>query len=139
MRVTADPGALRQTKWYEYLIRFVFGGLITVFAGLVAHQFGPVVGGLFLAFPAIFPASVTLVEKHEQQKGERDGHVLEQHGIRASGIEAAGAAMGSIGLVAFGLIVWWLAPSTRAWEVLVCATAGWAAVSFIVWAIRQKV
>jgi hypothetical protein len=32
-------------------------------AGLVADIFGPATGGLFLAFPAIFCASVTLIER----------------------------------------------------------------------------
>ncbi len=40
----------------------------SVAAGLIANKWGPGVGGLFLAFPAIFPASVGLVEKHEKQK-----------------------------------------------------------------------
>ena len=29
---------------------------------------------LFLAFPAIFPASATLIEKHEKEKKEREGY-----------------------------------------------------------------
>ena len=64
---------MKETKWYEYAIRFVFGGSITVMAGVIAEKFGPVVGGLFLAFPAIFPASATLVEKHERQKRREMG------------------------------------------------------------------
>ena len=54
----------------EYLIRFVFGGagLVCVAAGLIAKKFGPGVGGLFLAFPAIFPAGASLVESHERKK-----------------------------------------------------------------------
>ena len=63
MIVQFQPSALRQTHWYEYLVKFVLGGAMTVIAGLIAAQFGPVVGGLFLAFPAIFPASATLIEK----------------------------------------------------------------------------
>ena len=38
---------------------FFFGGLITAVAGVIAQRFGPIIGGLFLAFPAIFPASAT--------------------------------------------------------------------------------
>jgi len=64
MRVSLHLLALRQTKWYEYAVRFLFGGTITVLAGLIAKQYGPTLGGLFLAFPAIFPAGATLVEKH---------------------------------------------------------------------------
>jgi hypothetical protein len=36
---------------------------MTAIPGWIASKYGPVVGGLFLAFPAIFPASATLVEK----------------------------------------------------------------------------
>ena len=64
MRVSLHLLALRQTKWYEYAVRFLFGGTITVLAGVIAKQYGPTMGGLFLAFPAIFPAGATLVEKH---------------------------------------------------------------------------
>jgi hypothetical protein len=64
MIVQFKPSALGQTRWYEYLVRFVLGGAMTVVAGLIAARFGPVIGGLFLAFPAIFPASATLIEKH---------------------------------------------------------------------------
>ena len=53
MIVKFKPSALRQTRWYEYLVRFVLGGAMTVIAGLIAARFGPVIGGLFLAFPAI--------------------------------------------------------------------------------------
>jgi Protein of unknown function (DUF3147) len=62
MRIQINPSPLFKTKWYEYATRFVLGGLITVGAGLIAEKWGPSVGGLFLAFPAIFPASATLIE-----------------------------------------------------------------------------
>ena len=68
MKISLDLSALGKTKWYEYALRFAFGGAITVAAGLIANKWGPGVGGLFLAFPAIFPASATLVEKHEKTK-----------------------------------------------------------------------
>ena len=42
--------ALKQSRWYEYLVRFVLGGLVTCLAGLVADIGGPSLGGLFLAF-----------------------------------------------------------------------------------------
>jgi hypothetical protein len=46
---------------------------MTVVAGLIAARFGPVIGGLFLAFPAIFPESATLIEKHVRESKEKAG------------------------------------------------------------------
>ena len=51
MTVIADPSGLKDTKWHEYMVRFLAGGVITVIAGLIARKWGPGVGGLFLAFP----------------------------------------------------------------------------------------
>ena len=73
MKISFDFSALKRTRWYEYALRFFFGGAVTVAAGLIAKHYGPVFGGLFLAFPAIFPASATLVEKHETEKKRRAG------------------------------------------------------------------
>jgi hypothetical protein len=46
MIVRADLAALRESRWYEYLVRFGLGGVATVGAGLVADGFGPMVGGM---------------------------------------------------------------------------------------------
>jgi hypothetical protein len=110
MQITVQFDALKQTKWYEFAIRFLFGGAISVIAGLLAKKFGPSVGGLFLAFPAIFPASATLVEKHERERKERKGLYGSERGRDAAALCAAGAAMGSIGLILFSLFVWKLLP-----------------------------
>jgi hypothetical protein len=53
MRIKVDFSTLGQTKWRDYAVRFLFGGLITVIAGIIAKKFGPGIGGLFLAFPAM--------------------------------------------------------------------------------------
>ena len=133
MRIQIDPSALRRTKWYEYAIRFFFGGVITVVAGVIAKKFGPSLGGLFLAFPAIFPASATLIEKHEIEKKEEEGLHGTNRGREAASVEAAGAAMGSMGLFVFALIVWQLIPGHSHWLVLVAATLVWLIVSVLVW------
>jgi hypothetical protein len=65
-----------------------------------------VFGGLFLAFPAIFPASATLVAKHETQKKQNAGIATSSRGRQAAAMDAAGAALGSVGLAAFALTVW---------------------------------
>ena len=73
MRVSFDLAGLKQTTWHEYAKRFLFGGAVTVIAGMLAKIYGPVFGGLFLAFPAIFPASATLLEKHQREKSKQLG------------------------------------------------------------------
>ena len=138
MSVGIRLSALRETKWYEFAVRFAFGGLVTVAAGVIAAQFGPVVGGLFLAFPAIFPASATLAEKHECQRTEKRGLDGERRGREVASEDAEGAALGSLGLVASGGVVWWLAPRLSAWVVLVGATLAWCGVAVLAWNIRKK-
>jgi hypothetical protein len=99
--VRVDPSVIGQTKWHEYAVRFFFGGLITAVAGIIAKKFGAGIGGLFLAFPAIFPASATLIEEHEKKRKEEKGLQGTQRGREAASIDAAGAAMGSVGLTVF--------------------------------------
>lgn len=138
MQIKVDTSALGQTKWHDYAIRFFFGGLITALAGLIAREYGPVVGGLFLAFPAIFPASATLIEKHETEKKENKGLRGTNRGREAASVDAAGSAMGSIGLLVFAVLVWRLLPEHRSWLVLSGAPLAWLAVSVLVWKIRRQ-
>jgi hypothetical protein len=102
MTINIDPAGLKQTKWHEYALRFIAGGITTVVAGLISRKWGPGIGGLFLAFPAIFPASATLIEKHERQRKQEKGLHGRERGKDAAAVDALGAAMGSVGLVAFG-------------------------------------
>jgi hypothetical protein len=139
MKVHADLSALRRTKWYEYAIRFLFGGIITAITGMIAKKFGPEVGGLFLAFPAIFPATATLLEKHEKQKKQRKGLNGMKRGRLAAGVDAAGAAMGAGGLLIFALIVWKLLPGRSGSMVLAAATLAWVVVAISIWAAQEKI
>src|SRR5579863_10250227 len=137
MKVNFDTSGLGLSRWYEYVIRFVFGGTITALAGIVAERYGPEIGGLFLAFPAILPAAATLIEKHEKEKKEGAGLDGTQRGRVSAGIDAAGAAMGSIGLMAFALIVWLKLPHSSLSLVLAGATLAWLAASVMVWVFRE--
>lgn len=105
MNISFNRGALAKTKWYEYLVRFAFGGAITVTAGILAKYFGSAFGGPFLAFPAIFPASATLVAKHETQKKKKAGIATSSRGRQAAALDAAGAALGRVALAGFALTV----------------------------------
>jgi hypothetical protein len=137
MRVQVDPAGLRQTKWQDYAIRFFFGGLVTAAAGIIAKEFGPAMGGLFLAFPAIFPASATLIEKHERKKKEMHGLTGTVRGRQAASVDAAGASMGSLGLMVFALVVWKCLRNSPSWIVLPAATLAWLIVSVVIWKIRK--
>ena len=121
MTPKVDPSGLKETKPHEYLLRFVFGGAVTVAAGLVAHYYGPEIGGLFLAFPAILPASMTLVMDHD---GRADACK-----------EARGAALGALGLLAFALVVWRTAPFAAPALCLGGALAAWLFAALLLWRV----
>lgn len=138
MLVTVSTSGLKRAKWYEFVIRFTLGGMVTAVAGLLAKKFGPSFGGLFLAFPAILAASTTLVEKHEREKKEDKGLHGVYRGRQAAGADAAGAAMGSIGLIAFAIFVWKFLPDHSSWIVISSATLIWAIVSAAIWWIWKR-
>jgi hypothetical protein len=136
--VRVDGSALRDAKWSQYVVRFLFGGIVTAIAGLVAQHYGPVIAGLLLAFPAIFPASATLIEKHEKQQKEKNGMKGSVRGRQAASVDAAGSAMGSLGLGVFAMIIWQFLPAHSGRVVLGAATVAWALVSVLVWQIRKR-
>jgi uncharacterized protein DUF3147 len=138
MRVHFDFSALQKSRWHEYALRFLFGGAVTAAAGIVAKHFGPVVGGLFLAFPAIFPASVTMVAKHEREKKRKAGMDGTVRGRKAAALEARGAAIGGVGLACFAMLVWKLLPTWNAVETLGLAILVWFAVSVLLWQVEQN-
>jgi hypothetical protein len=139
MIVKFDFSALKKTKWYEYGLRFLFGGLITVLTGLVAKKFGPSFGGLFLAFPAIFPASATLVEKHEREKKLRAGILHTTRGRDAAALDSMGAALGTFGLACFALTASKLLLGSWAAAVtLIAATSVWLGVSISIWRLHRE-
>jgi hypothetical protein len=137
MRIRVELSALRRTQWHEYLIRFLLGGAITVIAGLIAKGFGPVIGGLFLAFPAIFPASATLVDKHELEKKRKAGIAVTLRGRLAVALDARGAALGAIALAGFAWFVWRELPRHETAWVLGGAVVLWLIAAVLVWRVRK--
>ena len=137
MRVRLKLVGIRETKWHEYLVRFDVGGLITVTAGLIAEVYGPVIGGLFLAFPSILPASITLVQSHkEQEERGKDYDLRERIARQAAGVTAAGTTLGGVGLLCFAMTIWVFAQRIPPWIVLSLATIGWITVNVLVWRCR---
>ena len=106
-------------KLWEWVVRFAFGGAITVATGVIANVWGPLVAGLFLAFPAILPASLTLVKEHDGREETVD--------------DARGARLGSIALAAFALVVVLTAERLPAAAVLTLAAVTWLVVAVGAW------
>lgn len=130
--------SLKQGQWYEYLIRFVLGGAATVLTGLISSRFGPSFGGLFLALPAIFCASATLIEKHEvlrKRKAELRG---ERRGQQAAALDAAGAALGSLGMIVFAATFYRLVEANIFWA-FVASCLGWVITSVVAWWLWRRV
>jgi hypothetical protein len=137
MLIEVNPSSLSETKPHQYALRFLFGGTCTAIAGLIANLYGPVVGGLFLAFPAIFPAAATLIQNDEKRRKAEIGKDGSQRGRDAAALDAFGATLGSLGLIAFALSLWKLADIISPAALLAIAFASWALISFTAWLVRQ--
>ena len=132
MIVKISSSAIKDGRWHEYLVRFALGGAVTVFTGLISSRFGPAVGGLFLALPAIFCASATLIEQHEQRRKRGAGLRGHRRGQQAAALDAAGAALGSIGMFAFAW-TFSLVVGPHALPAFASALAAWCIVSVGAW------
>ena len=135
--IRISPSSLREGRWYEYLVRFALGGAATVFAGLISSYFGASVGGLFLALPAIFCASATLIESHEIRRKREAGFSGARRGQQAAALDAAGAALGALGLLAFALMFSVLV-TTSIVGAFLGASAAWLVVAVAAWMVRRK-
>jgi drug/metabolite transporter (DMT)-like permease len=132
-----SPSALKEGRWYEYVIRFALGGAATVFTGLVSSQYGASVGGLFLALPAIFCASATLIEKHEIRRKREARLEGGRRGQMAAALDAAGAALGALGMVAFAVVFWMTVRSSIA-SAFIGASLAWLFVAVVAWYVRRQ-
>lgn len=135
--VQFDLSSLRQTQWYEYAVRFLFGGLITAATGIIARKLGPGVGGLFLAFPRNLPRQRHLDGKTYPRKEQRTGRDGHKRARGTASLDAAGAATGSVGLAAFALFVWWLLPLHDTLLVLTASAVVWFALAVVAWQLRR--
>jgi hypothetical protein len=119
-----EPGKVREATPKDAAVRFAFGAGTSAIAALVTLA-SPVVGGVFLAFPAILLASLTLIADEEGQAAARD--------------DARGAAAGAVGLAAFAatgcaLFHHWPTPAA-----FVCATVAWLLASAVCYGIAWAV
>ena len=135
--IKMDFSSLRETQPHEYVIRFLFGGICTVLAGLIAKRYGPGLGGLFLAFPAIFPAGASLIEDHEKERKAQHGFNGTIRGRLAASIDSFGASLGCIGLAMFALTLRVALPHHLALHTLLAASIVWISVSCLLWRISR--
>ena len=91
-----------------------------------------------MAFPAIFPASATLIAKHEKERKQKAGYNGTRRGRAAAAADAAGTSLGCLALLVFALIVWRLLPATTPWLVLPLAAIIWAGTAILLWRLHRK-
>ena len=135
-KIEVNWSSLKDTKPHEFIFRFLFGGLATVVTGLIAKRFGPGVGGLFLAFPAIFPAGASLIESHEIKRKAKVGSDGRNRGRMAASLDSQGASLGCIGLVAFACVLWRWLNNHSAWLMVSVAGIVWLLIAYVLWTLR---
>lgn len=126
----AQPKKMKRTTAREMAVRAGFGGAVSVVAAVIGVVFGSRVGGLFLACPAILPATLTLIEKKDgKRRAEEDEH---------------GSIAGAIGLVAFAVVGALLVMRTNVGVALSAAMLAWLVASMaaysvhLAWHAREK-
>ena len=117
----ATLAGLKKPHAWEYAVRFLFGGSVTAFSGWIGQRYGYAIGGLFLAFPAIMPASLTLIRRHDGRREALD--------------DARGGRVGALALACFALIVTTSAEHLPSPIVLMVALVGWITVAVVLWRV----
>lgn len=138
MLIRLSFSSLNEGRWYEYVVRYLLGGAATVITGLIGAKWGPGVGGLFLAFPAMLCASATLVQSHERRRKKEAGLEGTKRGDDAAALEAAGAALGSIALAAFAVTTLVTVGSTPCGS-LALASLAWTVTACCAWLAYKRI
>lgn len=125
MRLALDRQALARPDWPQLGIRFAFGAGIALAAGLIGMRFGPRVGGAFLAFPAILPAALTLLERAD--------------GVEKTDVDAVGAILGAVAMALFAAGVVLLARRTGPVAAIVAAATVWLLAACALYALTKRI
>lgn len=135
MQIHLSLSSLSNSRWYEYIVRFGLGGTVTVLTGIIGSVWGASIGGLFLALPAIFCASATLIERHEIRRKRDAGVKGIRRGREAAALDAAGAALGSIAMIGFAATFLAMSPY-GAIVAFAGASVVWIIVAISAWHLR---
>jgi hypothetical protein len=111
------PDKLKEVRPRQMAVRFLAGAVTSIAAGLITLGFGARAGGLFLAFPAILAASLTLIQREEDSAHARE--------------DARGAVLGGCALAAFGAVAAVALVGLPGSVALVLAAAAWALVALV--------
>jgi uncharacterized membrane protein (GlpM family) len=114
-QITIESSRLRDLEVKALAVRFAFGFTISVLVGAIGLAAGDRIAGLFLAFPAILPASLTLI--------------ADEDGEEKAKVDAAGACFGSVGLSAYGAASWFLLSRMAPVPAELGALVAWAVVA----------
>lgn len=120
-RPTLEIRKIARTDRKALLYRFGAGALTSVLAGGVTLAFGERVGGLFLAFPAILAASLTLIAREEDSADARE--------------DARGATVGGGALTMFAAVAALTLGHLAGAVALLSATAAWVAAALLGYAV----
>lgn len=110
---------LQQLKASHLILRFFFGGVACVLAGLVDNRYGPLLSGLFFAFPAMVPASLSIALKNQTP---RDALEI-----------TFGASAGAVGLAGAGFFLWRFGSDLPRVSALGAAVLIWLATAMLTW------
>ena len=110
-------GKITRVKPRDLLYRFLAGAITSIGAGVVTLVFGARTGGVFLAFPAILAASLTLIEEQEDSAEARE--------------DARGAMMGGVALAVFAVVAALTLGSLNAAIALALAALAWLTVAML--------
>lgn len=116
-RPRLDLGKVAHTERKQLLYRFGAGALTSIAAGAVTLAFGNRVGGIFLAFPAILAASLTLIEEEEAAVDARE--------------DARGATVGGAALALFAAVAATALGHLAGALALLGATVAWLAAALL--------
>lgn len=120
-----DPSAVTQHSANDYFLRFAFGAAISLVAGLLGLWLGPRFGGVFLGFPAILPASLTLIQKKD--------------GKDQAAIDSEGAVLGALAFVAYAVVVTLLVTRWSVLPTVIVALLVWTLVAVTLYALARMV